>query len=83
MSRSDYIYDVDYENQILVIKDLNLGRMSVTNNAENVLTEIEHEINLYGESIIGKKYIIKIVEVMLMKLYHFGVMVNVPVYHLL
>ena len=55
MSRSDYKYDVDYENQIIVIKDLNLGRMSVTNNAENVLTEIEHKFNLIGETIIDKK----------------------------
>jgi len=54
MSKSDYIYDVDYHNNIVVIKDLDLGRMSVTNNAENVLTEIEHHINLFGETIIDK-----------------------------
>ena len=38
MVKSDYAYKV--EDEFLIIKDLNLGRMSVTNDIENVLNEI-------------------------------------------
>lgn len=38
MYKSDYTYTI--ENNLLRIVDLNLGNMSVTNNAEEVLTEI-------------------------------------------
>jgi hypothetical protein len=37
-SKSDYRYK--FIDDILVIEDLNLGRMSVTNNAEGVISEI-------------------------------------------
>jgi len=42
MSRSDYSYKVlDIpKGKFIAITDLNLGRMSVTNNIENVLEEI-------------------------------------------
>ncbi len=37
-SKSDYVFN--FIDDILVIEDLNLGRMSVTNNAEDVISEI-------------------------------------------
>lgn len=48
--RSDYNWGI--KDGILVIEDLNLGRMSVTNNAEGVINEIYSQIgaqlhNLY------------------------------------
>jgi len=44
MTKSDYAYKV--EDEFLIIKDLNLGRMSVTNDIENVLNEISKLIIL-------------------------------------
>lgn len=44
MSESNYIYDV-YKN-VLVINDLDLGNMSVTNNVQKVLDEISERIDL-------------------------------------
>ena len=42
MVKSDYAYKV--EGKYLIIKDLNLGRMSVTNDIEEVLNEISNKI---------------------------------------
>lgn len=42
MVKSDYAYKV--ESKYLIIKDLNLGRMSVTNDIEEVLNEISNKI---------------------------------------
>ena len=50
MSKSDYTVNL-VDDHILVIVDLNLGRMSVTNNVENVFKEINLTIpfkNLKG-----------------------------------
>ena len=49
-NRSDYTYHISKINgqQALVIEDLNLGGMSVTNNIEAVIADIAHEI---GEGI--------------------------------
>ena len=41
---SDYTYTINWGNNYLSIIDLNLGRMSVTNDAENVLTKIRQEV---------------------------------------
>lgn len=49
ISKSDYIFSM--ESDVIMIEDLNLGRMSVTNDAENVITEL---YNQYGDQI--KKY---------------------------
>lgn len=49
-------YEWRFKDNILFIEDLNLGRMSVTNNMENVLSEIRDKI---GEKIIGAKIIYK------------------------
>jgi len=38
ISKSDYIFNIIEDT--LVIEDLNIGGMSVTNDAENVITEI-------------------------------------------
>jgi len=54
LSKSDYEWE--FEDNILFIQDLNFGRMSVTNNMENVLSEIRDKI---GEKIIGAKIIYK------------------------
>lgn len=40
MIKSDYTYRIDHEQRLISIIDLNQGNMSVTNNTENVLTEI-------------------------------------------
>lgn len=42
MSKSDYTYELKTHarKQVLMIMDLNLGNMSVTNNIENVVDEI-------------------------------------------
>ena len=40
MVRADYVYRIIGNNTIVNIVDLNKGNMSVTNDAENVLTEI-------------------------------------------
>lgn len=45
MVRSDYTYSI--EDDTLKIIDLNLGNMSVTNNIEEVLTEILHNEGNY------------------------------------
>lgn len=43
MSRSDYIHKIEHflNRDVIVIEDLYLGRMSVTNNIEVVIAEIE------------------------------------------
>jgi len=43
MQKSDYIHRIENFSgrQIIIIEDLNLGGMSVTNNIENVVREIE------------------------------------------
>ena len=48
MSRSDYIWDITKHDghDVLSITDLNRGRMSVTNNMEHVISEIERELEL-------------------------------------
>ena len=53
-SRSDYNWGI--KEGILVIEDLNLGRMSVTNNAEGVINEIYSQIGaqLHNLDIIYK-----------------------------
>ena len=38
MSKSDYTYKV--KNNTLIVTDLNLGRMSITNNIENIIFNI-------------------------------------------
>lgn len=53
-SRSDYDYFFKDEKKTLCIVDLNLGRMSVTNNAENVINEIKKEV---GDKIYEMKII--------------------------
>jgi hypothetical protein len=52
--RSDYNWGI--KEGILVIEDLNLGRMSVTNNAEGVISEIYSQIGaqLHNLDIIYK-----------------------------
>jgi len=52
--RSDYNWGI--KEGILVIEDLNLGRMSVTNNAEGVINEIYSQIGaqLHNLDIIYK-----------------------------
>ncbi|WP_445453130.1 hypothetical protein [Flavobacterium sp. 25HG05S-40] len=47
MSKSDYIYKIHQVDKVIEIEDLNLGKMSVTNNIENVVDEIakKEEIN--------------------------------------
>lgn len=43
MSQSDYIHKIEHllNRDVIVIEDLDLGRMSVTNNIELVIAEIE------------------------------------------
>ena len=54
MVKSDYAYKV--ESKYLIIKDLNLGRMSVTNDIEEVLNEISNKItNPLDLIILGTK----------------------------
>ena len=50
MSKSDYDWDiVKHEGQeVLSIIDLNRGRMTVTNNIENVIAEIKQELAQQG-----------------------------------
>lgn len=43
MSKSDYIHKIYQVDKIIEIQDLNLGKMSVTNNIENVIDEIAKE----------------------------------------
>ena len=46
MSKSDWKLDhFDHNNKIVFIRDLNLGRMSVTNDAENVWADIHRAYN--------------------------------------
>ena len=41
MSRADYAYiKIDKDKKLVLIEDLNLGNMSVTNDAETVVSEI-------------------------------------------
>lgn len=53
MSRSDYNWEViKYgEQDVLCIIDEDRGRMSVTNDIENVTAEIEKELTLQGKSL--------------------------------
>jgi hypothetical protein len=50
MRKADYTYTI--ENGIVKITDLNLGNVSVTNDAENVITEIQKETNIKGLKIV-------------------------------
>lgn len=52
-SKSDYTYSVSPDGTLSIV-DLNLGRMSVTNNAEGVLTELRNKI---GDRITDMKII--------------------------
>lgn len=47
-SKSEYTYAVSFDNKLVVITDMCqiLGGMSVTNNIENIIVEIEHEENI-------------------------------------
>ena len=48
---SDYSYTENkLENHVHII-DLNMGRMSVTNDAENVLAAIHKEVDLTGKTV--------------------------------
>ena len=48
--KSDFDYTINADGSVHII-DLNLGRMSVTNDAEQVLLEIHHHINLTGRTV--------------------------------
>lgn len=52
MKRADYIYKIS--DRLVEITDLNLGGISVTNDAENVLTEINSEENIENLAVIYK-----------------------------
>ena len=54
ISRCDYIWSLI--DNVILIEDLNLGGMSVTNDAENVITEIYQKI---GEAIKGSPILYK------------------------
>lgn len=49
-TRSDYAYDIDKANKVVFIEDLNRGRMSVTNDIENVIVEIANDENFEVDS---------------------------------
>lgn len=49
-ARSDYDYTIKPDGTVHIV-DLNLGRMSVTNDAENVLLEIHRHIDLTGRDV--------------------------------
>lgn len=53
MSKSNYTWEIiKYKEQdVLAIIDENKGRMSVTNDIENVMAEIEKELTLQGKSL--------------------------------
>jgi hypothetical protein len=53
-TKSDSDYEWRFKDGILAIEDLNLGKMSVTNNMENVLTEIRSKI---GDKILDAKIV--------------------------
>ncbi len=48
--KSDYDYTIKEDGSVHIV-DLNLGRMSVTNDAEQVLMEIHHHIDLTGRHV--------------------------------
>lgn len=48
--KADYTFSVGTDGSVHIV-DLNLGNMSVTNDAENVLAAIHKEVNLSGRSI--------------------------------
>ena len=48
---ADYTYHKCMAHNSIHIRDLNLGRMSVTNDAENVLAAIHAEIDLTGKDV--------------------------------
>ena len=50
MRKADYTYTI--ENGTVKIIDLNLGNVSVTNDAENVVTEIQSTTNIKGLKIV-------------------------------
>lgn len=41
MSKSDYNYAIEENENLIIVEDLNRGRMSVTNNIEEVVCEIQ------------------------------------------
>lgn len=41
MSKSDYSYFIEEHEKLIIAQDLNLGKMSVTNDIENVIEEIQ------------------------------------------
>lgn len=59
MGRSDYIHSLEkFQNRVdcIVIEDLNMGSVSVTNDIENVVAEIykSHDIDLSNYLIVYK-----------------------------
>lgn len=50
MRKADYTYTI--ENGTVKIIDLNLGNVSVTNDAENVVTEIQSTTDIKGLKIV-------------------------------
>lgn len=51
-SKANYTYEVG--NELVRITDLNLGNKSVTNDAENVINEIQSVENIKGKQILYK-----------------------------
>lgn len=49
MTRSDFSFSIN--GDIVTVQDLNLGRMSVTNDAENVIKELHEQIDLTGKRV--------------------------------
>ena len=47
MRKADYTYEI--KNDVVSIIDLNLGNLSVTNDIENILTEINKTKNIIGK----------------------------------
>lgn len=55
MRRSDYTYEL--VNNVICITDLDFGNMSVTNDIENVIEEIDNELRIDNLSIMEYKII--------------------------
>lgn len=49
MRKADYTYEI--KDDVVSIIDLNLGNLSVTNDIENILTEINKQNNIIGKRI--------------------------------
>lgn len=49
MRKADYTYEI--KNDVVSIIDLNLGNLSVTNDIENILTEINKTKNIIGKRV--------------------------------